>query len=548
MSTAIDSAAGDSMVPSMGDGPIDLKRICQDLGIIWITPQVFKGTDEAPKDVAPIPWPCLIFTEFDQTINLLENLRVLTSKDATALKLNHLRMCMKHGCTETTNAFLFGKPPLEKWRLARVVYCGNERLERLTVENTLMKTGDLYGHKEAFDMAKKYQEVLLDRGVDEMEKEEEDPDFSLFGAAPEPEAPDAAAENNPKGDSKELDDVPMPDAEPVGGEKASSAAGVPSVVNVDSSKARDAQKETREAEPTVSAETNGHLSDSTTTSVDKQAGDENRNDNVKASKPQESKAIDNTPLKKKPSRSKARKEAPKKETEPKEDINAHQKRSASKASRPEKRKTSTANSSTKKKKVKTSKRRHSEPPELEDLIPTFADVRPILKKMGYAFGKNFYGKPGTAGDNVDNQSSFRTEQNFREHLCINGVVGNVDLLSEDEIEIVRKWVRYTIVSFPPGTHDLRDLEWEPISPVQVIRILKKFGIQMTSTEYRLPGVSKEDSIPGVNLFYSENGEHGLLTYLARYGWPDQCIFDDDSAEEKLAVELYLTDAKDVDTL
>ena len=186
---------------------------------------------------------------------------------------------------------------------------------------------------------------------------------------------------------------------------------------------------------------------------------------------------------------------------------------------------------------------------LEDMIPTFDDVRADLKKQNYVFRDDLYCRPGM--DPKKNHMAmlgtdyFKDEQLFRENLCAFGVDGKFPRRAEG---LIRKWVRHSIAKSIYGKDELPD--HEPLSGNGAIRLLRRIGFKFFTTltsGYALPGVAANELVNGQNHF-EERGQRGLWVYLARFGLPSSCALSELTAKELCSLELYLCEHDEIETL
>jgi hypothetical protein len=191
----------------------------------------------------------------------------------------------------------------------------------------------------------------------------------------------------------------------------------------------------------------------------------------------------------------------------------------------------------------------SEEPGSDYLVPTFAEVRPLLLKGGCVFRRNLYCRPGM--DPSKNKKAkiccdyFESEKEFRDDLCAYGVDCDTTKWSEDEKALVEKWVRYAIVR----SEELKDLmpESSPMSSGQAFKLLSSVGFNFNKVLMynTLPGVDRVSIAPGMNAFATEKE---LLNFLARFGLPCNCEWNKIGVEDRLRLELFLTEPGELETL
>merc|ERR1712113_490422 len=76
------------------------------------------------------------------------------------------------------------------------------------------------------------------------------------------------------------------------------------------------------------------------------------------------------------------------------------------------------------------------------------------------------------------------------------------------------------------------------------KILQKLGFSHSTSGYRFPGVRGRDGILGFNKF---EHDHSLQEHLARFGLPDNCVFENLGTGERLGLELFLAESPYVET-
>jgi hypothetical protein len=169
-------------------------------------------------------------------------------------------------------------------------------------------------------------------------------------------------------------------------------------------------------------------------------------------------------------------------------------------------------------------------------IPREEDVVPLLQKCGYTFCT---GKWVLPSGNV-------TLPDLRKFLCSTGVQ-NGDVLSDDEYCLLRKWVRWSILSSDVIPTNARD----PLSPRCIHRYLLRLGFRLSSGYYFYPGeeirIASGIAING----YLLDGDRGLVARLCREGLPrysEQLQMDPLSESERIRLELYISDCQYVNTL
>ena len=187
-------------------------------------------------------------------------------------------------------------------------------------------------------------------------------------------------------------------------------------------------------------------------------------------------------------------------------------------------------------------------------IPTFKQVKPLLKKAGYTFRKGVYcrpkGDPKKYPNAVLGNDYFTTESAFREFLCRIGVdcVGNEWTNDENKNvipNVLTPWIRYSVIKSCEEKNVLPALELTERDALILLKNDLNFCYSSTPHGYMLPDVVKTEAKLGVNTFPEKPD---LWVYLARNGLPDSCPFENITASERLALEQFIAafDHEDVD--
>lgn len=187
-------------------------------------------------------------------------------------------------------------------------------------------------------------------------------------------------------------------------------------------------------------------------------------------------------------------------------------------------------------------------------IPTFKQVKPLLKMAGYTFRKGVYcrpkGDPKQHPNAVEGNDYFTTESAFREFLCRSGVDCNedswTDTIKKNAIpNVLTPWIRYNVIKSRKDEMVLPTLVLSDRNALHLLHKKLNFRYWVHLMGYILPGVPKEEVKIGVNAFAEKPD---LWVYLARHGLPDNCPFEKISPLERLALEQFLSffDGEDVD--
>jgi hypothetical protein len=187
-------------------------------------------------------------------------------------------------------------------------------------------------------------------------------------------------------------------------------------------------------------------------------------------------------------------------------------------------------------------------------VPSFGDVWPLLQTFGYYEQDNVYYKPGVnpslnQEELTEDRDYFTSVGHLRRYLCAYGLDFQSSDLGQTAVGLrnmgkLQKWIRFAIVQ---GLHQstIPPVGKVTLKPAHVCCLLKQIGFTCVGSEsevYLLPGES--DNSKGRQL----SGEKGLEAYLARFGLPKTCHFNNISEAKRLQLEIYLTNVKDLCTL
>ena len=175
----------------------------------------------------------------------------------------------------------------------------------------------------------------------------------------------------------------------------------------------------------------------------------------------------------------------------------------------------------------------------------FHEVQKLLEKGGFHFALDLYCLPG--GNPKTNEESklgthyFHTEEEFRKHLCQNGVEAErKNCWDEEDKKAIHQWVHMEIVRSCDQKYGLPyHIEIKDSRPM-----LTKLGFELSvrgsGSDHNFyvcyPGVKKKGDL-GVDTF-SNIGD--LKRHLSRFGLPENCAFREVSSMDLLSLEVHLS--------
>ena len=170
-------------------------------------------------------------------------------------------------------------------------------------------------------------------------------------------------------------------------------------------------------------------------------------------------------------------------------------------------------------------------------IIQFREVKKIFEKGGFQFAKNLFCRPGTnpknLGESIHGTDWFRTEDEFRKYLCEN-FVDDFGGWNDEEKKNINLWVRFAIVRSADLT--------EPLPTYKVIKSISQYLSLLKKAGYKKKLVSGLDMWCDPSGAERFNSDEDLTKHLARYGlpaWIDESVLPH---EERLSLEVYLTEA------
>ena len=177
-------------------------------------------------------------------------------------------------------------------------------------------------------------------------------------------------------------------------------------------------------------------------------------------------------------------------------------------------------------------------------LPSFNDVQPLLKKAGFKFPNGRYILPGVDPSDdkfVQDRDYFDRVSRLRRYLCAYGIWETGFEWKEEEKACLSLWVRTAIVPGLWGRDEVPNELRFFFTGSQLHGLFDKLGFQYTSDgSYYLPGV-KPVVTGGISINGRKMmGEDGLLVYLARFGLPPSCTFQNLSKEERLHLEYHIS--------
>ena len=188
-------------------------------------------------------------------------------------------------------------------------------------------------------------------------------------------------------------------------------------------------------------------------------------------------------------------------------------------------------------------------------ISPFKEVWALLQKVGFKYKRDFHCLPGVNPSDdkfVLDRDYFDLPTRLRKHLCAYGI-DNCKGFEWDkkQTECLNRWIRLANVHLPNDNKEVPEAGRTQIKHSEAISLLTKLGFSYSSlsSAYYLPGEE-----PNIKCGLSLNGrklegKDGLLVYLARFGLPlKTCAFKKISDVERLQLELFLAECKDLDVL